>query len=185
MCGCANALRQERAAGMLQAGLDSVTCDAVWDMVRDADLPPPRTKRAKLAPEAEGDHLPVWTFGLTSSGGTHVLTKVTRKMPAFTQVLASLVAKMAPNFTFTSLAVLIDAKLQYHKDMRNRGQSCLIGLSRYRGGELWVHSGVSTQPFRKVPGVEHELPGVLLPTIGPNPMPLNRSGKVPPRRLGR
>ena len=106
----------------------------------------------------------MWTFGLTSSGGVHTLTRVSRQRPKLTQMLCRLIKQQTPaNFKFTSMCLCQDIRLRLHRDLKNLGLSAICGLTLHTGGELWVQTPESEATSWKT--IEGDtVPGKLLPT---------------------
>ena len=161
----------ERAAlSLLTKSAGNLSLEDVYDIVQACHLQPADTKRRELlvdSGEAMNRKLNLWSFGLTSSGGSHTTTLLTRMHPQLTQLLTSLVKQLAPpDFRFTSLSLNLDERLKLHRDLRNQPTSAIIGLTSHTGGELWVEDEECRTKdnvvWRMFQG--QWLPGRLIPT---------------------
>ena len=61
------------------------------------------------------------------------------RFPWLTRLLALFGRQQHPDFAFTSIQVNVNYASRPHVDRNNLGQSNIIGLGCYTGGELWVH----------------------------------------------
>ena len=61
------------------------------------------------------------------------------RFPWLTRLLALFGRQQHPDFAFTSIQVNVNYASRPHVDRNNLGQSYIIGLGCYTGGELWVH----------------------------------------------
>ena len=66
------------------------------------------------------------------------VTKKTARHAALVRVLTALARRHAPDFRFTSIQVNKNNQTPLHVDRNNLGESAIVGLGDYRGGEVWV-----------------------------------------------
>ena len=167
---CSAASGERAALNLLTRSAGNLSLEDVYEIVQACHLQPVDTKRRELlvdSDEAVNRKLNLWSFGLTSSGGSHTTTLLTRVHPQLTQLLTSLVKQLAPtDFRFTSLSLNLDERLKLHRDLRNQPTSAIVGLTPHTGGELWVQDeecrAKDNAAWRLFQG--QWLPGRLLPT---------------------
>lgn len=68
-------------------------------------------------------------------------SRQTRERPNLCRLLCSFAQKELPGFHFTSIQVNKDYAAELHVDKKDAGDSRIIGLGPYRGGQLWVDDG--------------------------------------------
>eukprot|EP00446_Apocalathium_sp_SHHI-4_P032421 CAMPEP_0177246294 /NCGR_PEP_ID=MMETSP0367-20130122/50929_1 /TAXON_ID=447022 ORGANISM="Scrippsiella hangoei-like, Strain SHHI-4" /NCGR_SAMPLE_ID=MMETSP0367 /ASSEMBLY_ACC=CAM_ASM_000362 /LENGTH=526 /DNA_ID=CAMNT_0018698297 /DNA_START=63 /DNA_END=1640 /DNA_ORIENTATION=- len=85
--------------------------------------------------------------GLYVYGDRIGVTASTSRFPWLARLLAAFGRQAHPNFAFTSIQVNVNYAARPHVDRNNLGQSQIIGLGDYTGGELWVHDDVGQVPL--------------------------------------
>jgi len=93
-----------------------------------------------------------WTRGPTQS-------TITRQKPLITMLLCDFVRWEVPGFEFTSIQVNKDYAAALHVDKNDAGNSIIIGLGDYSGGELWVDDGSCSGHCLDVRDTWHRLEG--------------------------
>jgi hypothetical protein len=68
------------------------------------------------------------------------VSSFSRRFPWLTRLLVAFCHKEQPGFKFTSIQVNVNYASRPHVDRNNLGESFIIGLGKYTGGSLWVHS---------------------------------------------
>merc|ERR1719271_1535675 len=68
------------------------------------------------------------------------VTKGSIDFPWLSRLLAGFGHHANPDFPFTSIQVNVNYASRPHVDKNNLGESFIIGLGKYTGGSLWVHS---------------------------------------------
>ena len=155
-------LAEAKARDLLDRGQDAITCESVYQLIKQSQLPPQTKHRAVI----EGDDATVtaWTFGFWSHGGKSGITTITKQRPALTKVLTCLARKLAPTLQWVSMTIHENLTFIPHRDLRNlQGSSnflvCVSGPMVCSGGELWTENPCGTETWKVKPGVE--LPGVI------------------------
>lgn len=79
-------------------------------------------------------------LGLSMILGTSdvAVNKKTARHAPLARVLTALARRHAPDFRFTSIQVNKNNQTPLHVDRNNLGESAIVGLGDYRGGEVWV-----------------------------------------------
>ena len=155
-------LAEAKARDLLDGGQDAITCESVYQLIKQSQLPPQTKHRAVI----EGDDATVtaWTFGFWSHGGKSGITTITKQRPALTKVLTCLARKLAPTLQWVSMTIHENLTFIPHRDLKNlQGSSnflvCVSGPLVCSGGELWTENPCGTETRKVKPGVE--LPGVM------------------------
>ena len=77
---------------------------------------------------------------VNARGGGIIASSHTRKMPRLAKLLVEFGRRSLPaDFTFTSIQVNKNYMSAMHVDKSNLGDSYIVGLGEYEGGDLWVH----------------------------------------------
>ena len=131
-----------------------------------------KLKLRKRRRKAEGGNadakLAIWNFGRWCHGGMHGLTTLSKTHPWLTRLMTDMVAKDKPGFEFTAITVTEDTAFLPHRDKFNQPKSLNYarGLSRFSGGEIWIHDPAAQEDqscvWRQVKAGGDLLPGRLL-----------------------
>ena len=103
------------------------------------------------APKGEQKLRGYYTFGLYSYGKFCGITRLTRMLPQCNKFFQKYLQHHLPrDQRYTSYVVNRNMYMGLHKDNNNDEQypNCIIGVSHYTGGQLWVE-GKGTEPIRK------------------------------------
>ena len=73
------------------------------------------------------------------------LSAASHRFPWLTRLLALFGRQQHPDLAFTSIQVNVNYASRPHVDRNNLGQSHIIGLGSYTGGELWLHDDTGDQ----------------------------------------
>ena len=73
------------------------------------------------------------------------ISAASHRFPWLTRLLALFGRQQHPDFAFTSIQVNVNYASRPHVDRNNLGQSYIIGLGCYTGGELWLHDDTGNQ----------------------------------------
>ena len=125
---------------------DSLSYEAVWQVVQEAGLREQRTGRQEKAVDQSSHRVQIWILGMYCHGGISGLTNLTRHRPYLCRLLVKFMRQELPTLTFTTIALAIDATLKPHRDLANAKYSLagIIGLSNFEGGKLWIEDADGT-----------------------------------------
>lgn len=107
---------------------------------------PENTTRKNVMPE--GAHsIRGLLLGLYVYGGSVGVAAHTTKRPWLTRLLVGALRSAAPDFPFTSIQLNYNYASRPHVDKGNLGNSYIVGLGDYSGGELWVHDDTGPEQY--------------------------------------
>ena len=158
---------EEMAKQLLQKG-DDITLADVNRVLKEAKLPAARTNRMNKVNNAE-TKLNLWVFGGWKKGGLGGVTRIAHDRPWLTRVLTRFM-KSQTSEPFMAITVSQDVVFKPHRDPNDCDfASTLVGLTNYKGGELWVEqtdksADVTHATWRLVKAGEPARPGALRPT---------------------
>lgn len=105
--------------------------------LREVEIPATKTRTNASPTNDEVESVCVGVVAARANGV--VASAFARRRPGLTRLLALLGRKMLPDdFTFTSIQVNRNLQCPLHVDDFNAGESIIIGLGEYSGGELWT-----------------------------------------------
>ena len=86
-------MAEAKARDLLDRGQDAITCESVYRLIKQSQLPP----QTKHRPVIKSDDATVtaWTFGFWSHGGQTGITTITKQRPVLTKVLTCLARQLA------------------------------------------------------------------------------------------
>ena len=105
------------------------------------------------------------TFGAYSYGNHYGVTKLTRRFPVFTKYLTKYFAHHdTQGSCSSSMVVNINGRCPLHRDNHNAAhhENRLVGLGKYKGGELWIE----TPGNQGIKGVTREVAPGSTPICG-------------------
>ena len=113
---------------------DTLTYEAVRQVVQKAHLKGQRTRRQDKMVDQSSDRVQIWIFGMSG------ITNITRQRPFLCKLLVKFLKQELPTLSFTTIALAIDATLKPHRDLANAkySQAGILGLSEFEGGKLWI-----------------------------------------------
>ena len=158
---------EEMAKQLLQKGGDITLAD-VNRVLKEAKLPAARTNRMNKVNNTE-TKLNLWVFGGWKKGGLGGVTRATHDRPWLTKVLTHFMRSQTSE-PFMAITVSQDVVFTPRRDPNDCDfASTLVGLTNYKGGELWVEptdktADVSNATWRLVKAGEPARPGALHPT---------------------
>ena len=120
----------------------TVSREAVTKALRLCKVP--QQARHNVAPEGASS-IRGMTCGLFVYAERIGLSAASHRFPWLTRLLALFGRQQHPDFVFTSIQVNVNNASRPHVDRHNLGQSHIIGLGSYTGGELWIHDDTGVQ----------------------------------------
>ena len=96
-------------------------------------------KRGKRAVEENGRGV-MATFGAFTHGGVHGLTRISYRCPELVRLLNRYVREVAPEASYSALAVSEGTQLDWHRDVHNLSgcYNWVIPVGNFEGGEIRV-----------------------------------------------
>ena len=143
----------------------------ILEALESIDFPASRRKNVRRASQ-EGDVLGM-CLGMTECWFRGPMpSRHTRERPNLCRLLCDFARRELPGFHFTSIQVNKDYAAELHVDKKDAGDSRIIGLGPYRGGQLWVDDGSHAGKGRVADirgrwlGFDGNLPHKVLPFEG-------------------
>ena len=133
----------------------------------------PASKRSNVRRAGEGGEVLGMCLGMTECWYKGPMpSRHTRERPNLCRLLCAFARRELPGFHFTSIQVNKDYAAELHVDKKDAGDSRIIGLGPYLGGQLWVDDGSNGGKGRvanikeKWLGFDGNLPHKVLPFQG-------------------
>jgi len=111
--------------------------DVVLRALVAADVPHNSNRKNVMPPGATS--IRGMAVGLYIFGGSIGKTDAATQNPWLTRLLIRFFMQEHGDFPFTTIQVNKNYAARPHVDKNNLGQSLIIGLGDYKGGELWIH----------------------------------------------
>eukprot|EP00931_Biecheleriopsis_adriatica_P010486 TRINITY_DN11155_c0_g1_i1.p1 TRINITY_DN11155_c0_g1~~TRINITY_DN11155_c0_g1_i1.p1 ORF type:complete len:371 (-),score=51.23 TRINITY_DN11155_c0_g1_i1:22-1134(-) len=106
------------------------------------DIEMPQSKRGNVRQRGDTGDIRGMCLGMTESWFHGPLpSRNTRERPNLARLLCAFARHELPSFRFTSIQVNKDYAAELHVDKYDAGDSRIIGLGDYTGGQLWVDDG--------------------------------------------
>ena len=133
----------------------------------------PTSKRGNVRRQGEVGEILGMCLGMTECWYKGPMpSRQTRERPNLCRLLCAFAQKELPGFRFTSIQVNKDYAAELHVDKKDAGDSRIIGLGPYCGGQLWVDDGSNGGKGRVANlkgqwlGFDGNLPHKVLPFAG-------------------
>ena len=102
----------------------------------------PSSRRSNVRRRGESGEVLGMCLGMTECWYRGPMpSRHTRERPNLCRLLCAFAQKELPGFRFTSIQVNKDYAAELHVDKKDAGDSRIIGLGSYTGGQLWVDDG--------------------------------------------
>ena len=142
----------------------NINAEAVLKVLLATDIPMSGTRKNVLP---DGVHaVRGMLLGFYACATNIGITEASKSHPWLVRLLSSFARKSHPDFEFTSIQVNKNYASRAHVDKNNLGDSLIIGLGNYSGGDLWVHSDAGKEAFElqeDVPSMYHYKAGATYP----------------------
>lgn len=126
---------EDLAQCFVKAG--DITEESVLRVLHATDIPL-NTARKNILPDGT-TAVRGMLLGFYSLAGNVGITDASKSRPWLVRLLANFARKSNPDFEFTSIQVNKNYASRPHVDKNNLGESLIIGLGDYTGGDVWVH----------------------------------------------
>lgn len=114
-----------------------ITEESVLRVLHATDIPL-NTARKNILPDGT-TAVRGMLLGFYSLAGNVGITDASKSRPWLVRLLSNFARKSNPDFEFTSIQVNKNYASRPHVDKNNLGESLIIGLGDYTGGDVWVH----------------------------------------------
>lgn len=135
---------EELARRYFLSGMISV--DTVLEVLQATEIPM-SSARKNVLPSGV-DAVQGMLLGFYAFASNVGITEASKSHEWLARFLSSFVQKSHPDFEFTSIQVNKNYASRAHVDKNNLGESLIIGLGDYTGGEVWVHDETGDVPFK-------------------------------------
>lgn len=134
---------EEMAKQLVESG--EIHAETVLKVLLATDIPMNSTRKNVL-PEGV-DAVRGMLLGFYALASNVGITDASRSNPWLVRLLSSFARKSHPEFEFTSIQVNKNYASRPHVDRNNLGDSLIVALGDYSGGDIWVHDEAGNVPF--------------------------------------
>ena len=122
---------------VVEEGPSAISAAVVTRALSLANIPHSASRRNVIPKDQE--EIQASLCGLFVAIDNVSVATYSRRSPWLTRLLAAFCHKENPSFKFTSIQVNKNYASRPHVDRNNLGESLIIGLGNYTGGDLWTH----------------------------------------------